>query len=143
MIPNNTVQAAIISYLKSKPTIVALLVDNTGVAHSDEIREVEWQGDTFSYPNIRVDLGTQEDAIAENNCDISNITFSILVFSEMYSSKEANSMLGVIAGLMNKKSITSGGVHFVRVICTLVPAIRKDERTWRSELICRSSIHLS
>ena len=141
MIPNNTVQAAIISYLKSKPTIVALLVDNAGVAHPDEIREVEWQGDTFSYPNIRVDLGTQEYPITENNCNLTNLTFSIYVFSEMYSSKEANHIAGVIEGIINKKSITSGGVQFVRVICTLVPAIRRDERTWRSEIICRSSIH--
>jgi hypothetical protein len=143
VIPNNTVQAAIISFLKSKVAITSLLVDNAGVAHPDEIREVEWQGDTFAYPNIRVDLGTQTDAIEETNCDISNITFSILIFSELYSSKEANSIAGVIANIMHKKSMTSGGVQFVRVICTLVPAIRKDERTWRSELICRSSIHLA
>jgi hypothetical protein len=143
VIPNNIVQASIIAWLKSKPTILATLVDNAGLAHPEEIREVEWQGDTFAYPNIRVDLGSQKDAIAENNCEIFNIDFSILVFSELYSSKEANSILGVIAGLMNKKSITSGGVHFVRVICTLVPAIRRDERTWRSELISRSSIHLA
>ena len=143
MIPNNTVQAAIISFLKSKVAITSLLVDNAGVAHSDEIRESEWQGDTFSYPNIRVDLGTQEDVLAETNCNISNITFSILVFSEMYSSKEANSMAGVIENIIHKKSITFGGVHFVRVACTLVPAIRRDERTWRSEIICRSSITLA
>jgi hypothetical protein len=143
VIPNNTVQASIISWLKSKIAITSLLVDNAGVAHPEEIREVEWQGDVFAYPNIRVDLGSQVDAIAENNCEIFNIDFSILVFSEMYSSKEANVILGVIANIMNKLSITSGGVHFVRVICTLVPAIRRDERTWRSELICRSSIHLA
>jgi hypothetical protein len=141
VIPNNTVQAAIISFLKSKVAITSLLVDNAGVAHPDEIREVEWQGDTFAYPNIRVDLGTQTDAIEETNCDISNITFSILIFSELYSSKEANSMAGVIANIIHKKSMTSGGVQFVRIICTLVPAIRKDERTWRSEIICQSSIH--
>lgn len=141
MIPNNTVQAAIILFLKSKVAITSLLVDNAGVAHPDEIREVEWQGDTFAYPNIRVDLGTQTDAIEETNCDISNITFSILIFSELYSSKEANSMAGVIANIIHKKSMTSGGVQFVRIICTLVPAIRKDERTWRSEIICQSSIH--
>jgi hypothetical protein len=141
VIPNNTVQAAIISFLKSKVTITSLLVDNAGVAHPEEIREAEWQGDTFSYPNIRVDLGTQTDAIEETNCNISNITFSILVFSELYSSKEANSIAGVIANIIHKKSMTSGGVQFVRVICTLVPAIRRDERTWRSEIICQSSIH--
>jgi hypothetical protein len=50
-------------------------------------------------------------------------------------------MAGVIANIIHKKSMTSGGVQFVRVICTLVPAIRRDERTWRSEIICRSSIH--
>jgi hypothetical protein len=143
VISNNIVQAAIITFLKSKVAITSLLVDNAGVAHPEEIREVEWQGDTFAYPNIRVDLGTQTDVIMENNCNIWNINFSILVFSEMYSSKEANVILGVIANIMNKFSITSGGVHFVRVICTLVPAIRRDERTWRSELICRSSIHLA
>ena len=143
MISNNIVQAAIITFLKSKVAITSLLVDNAGVPHPEEIREVEWQGDTFAYPNIRVDLGTQTDVIMENNCNIWNINFSILVFSEMYSSKEANVILGVIANIMNKFSITSGGVHFVRVICTLVPAIRRDERTWRSELICRSSIHLA
>lgn len=41
MIPNNTVQAAIILFLKSKLAITSLLVDNAGVAHPEEIREVE------------------------------------------------------------------------------------------------------
>ncbi len=146
MIANHLVQTALISLLKSKATILATLVDSAGVAHPGEIREDEWQGDDFDYPNIRVDLGTQEDAYKDGDCTVSNITFSILVFSESSSSKEADTIAGIIKDNLHKKSISSGTapnrVKFVRIGCTLVPAIRRDERTWRSEVICRTSIHL-
>ena len=48
MITNNTIQAALISKLLANITITAELDD------AEEIRENEWQGTAFSYPNIRV-----------------------------------------------------------------------------------------
>jgi hypothetical protein len=45
---NDQIQEAWVLYLKANTNILAELNDN------DEIREDNWQGDEFSYPNIRV-----------------------------------------------------------------------------------------
>ena len=46
---NNEVQAAIIARLKAQTTVTAEVL-------ATEIREDQWQGTEFSYPNIRVKM---------------------------------------------------------------------------------------
>lgn len=139
MIANNLVQAAIVAYLKSKTSITVKLVDVDGAAHPEEIREDNWQGDTFTYPNIRVDLGNQTNALGPR-CSVYNQDFSILVFSEYPTSKECDDIAGAVAAELDGKGFTKNSIRFTGIACTLVPAIRRDERTWRSEVICRATV---
>jgi len=133
MIGDEVIQAAIIAKLKELAPF--------GRVTSEEIREVEWQGASFSYPNIRVDLEENDFSLDEQgNCSaLQYVDFSIYVFSEERSSKECsqikteiqNALIGV--GFSN----TSLGVKFMNIRMVKggnVPAIRQDARTWRSQV---------
>lgn len=124
---NNEIKAGIIAKLKAESTI-------TDVVNSDEIKEYNWQGREFVYPGIRVRVLTNN---ADNsNCLFSNISASILVYSELYSSLEADTIAGIIRTALHGKSFTSSGVAFTGIrVTNLVPAIRQDINTWRSEVL--------
>ncbi len=98
MISSDLIQAAIISKLKDDTTLVDFL---TARASADEIRESQWQGAAFTYPAVRVDLGTQVP-IGDGTCVPfqSEVSFSVLSFSEQDSSQQAD----VLAGLFNSSA---------------------------------------
>lgn len=125
---NDEIQDAIISTLKANATITALLV-----AGSTEIREHQWQGTTFTYPNIRVRMISNVEESA--NCELSTISLSIQVFSEEASSLECNRISGIIRSELHDKSFTQDGVHIYLRSTNLIPAIRSQVRTWRAEVM--------
>lgn len=129
MVRNDEAQAAIIAYLKSKTAITDLLT-----AGATEIREDTWQGDVFTYPNIRVRL---IDNIPQDgrDCNLHRVIFSCMAFSEEYSSLQADQIAGIIVETLHDTSFYSNNFHFSLRGTSLVPAIRSDERTWRSEAI--------
>jgi hypothetical protein len=131
MLDNGDIQAGLVSYLKSKADIVAYLSD------SGEIKEDQWQGTTFDYPAVRVDLGPQ---LPNADCDSSEITFSILCYSEDPSSEPADDLANTVNNQLHKKAFTSNSVRFSIYSLGLIPAIREDERTWRSEATYRATV---
>jgi len=131
MVHNNTVQKALVAYAKSKATILAKLDD------ADEIREDQWQGREFSYPNIRVRITRNEP----NNSCHQDVEFSFQIFSEESSSKQADDICGTINDEFHDKSFSQSGVRFTGVICqNLSPAMRVDQRTWRSEAFFKAIV---
>src|SRR5688572_8868497 len=100
------IQAAFIGYLKSKTIVTSLLASGT----SQEIRESEWQGEDFSYPNIRiaVDMIPQE-------CGPYNADITIDTFSTEKSSKQASHISAILTGLLHKKPFTQSGLRFSTV----------------------------
>lgn len=124
MVSLNDVQAGLVAYLKAQSSLVTLLQS------AADIKEDEWQGTTFKYPAVRIDLGVQ---YPKSGCTMSEITFGVLGFSEKDSSAEANSIASEVTDLLHNKSFTRNGVHFIVFGTGTIPAIRKDERTWRSE----------
>ena len=134
---NDLIQSAIVAYLKSQATVLAELKD------PDEIREDQWQGSTFTYPNIRVRLIS--NIPLENNCDGSTVVMSILAFSEEASSHEADRIAGIIntalCGSEEKgKSFEYQSIRFSTFPNNLIPAIRSDKNTWRSEVLIRATV---
>ena len=123
---NNEVQAAIIAFLKSISSI------STEVNSGLEIREDQWGGLDFTYPNIRVQLERLVPNI--NNCGYDEVMFNILVFSEEPSSLSCDRIAGVVRNQMlssfNKNSIRFFSVHIQEVI----PAFRYSEITWQSQV---------
>lgn len=122
---------AIIEHLKASATVLAELPDD------NEIREEEWQGTGFTYPNVRVhitNLGTYDVACTQSPLDV-----RVQVYSEEPFSSQANRIAGIIKTVLHDKPFTRNGL-LIYLRCTLTPAIRSDDRTWRSEVLIRGIV---
>lgn len=125
MLRNNTIQAALITRAKARTNITDLVT-------ADEIREAQWQGTEFTYPNIRLALGNQIP-LGEAQCNNSLIDFSFTIRSEKDSSQEADNIAGAVSEEFFDKSFTVDNVRFSRIRLTgLASAVREDRRTWRA-----------
>jgi len=131
MISVEDIQAALISKIKANATIMALLSD------SSEVREINWKGQNFTYPNIRVKINS---APFYRAC-YQNLDASIFVFSEQASSTEANDIAGTITNEYHNKSFSQSGVAFSHIIAEVIPAISVTMRSWRSEVQLKSVIY--
>ena len=128
MISNSQIQGAWVSALKANAAITALVP-------AVEIREDNYKGTDFAYPNIRIKLG---DLVPQNrnpNCKIFTSTVSILIFTEQKSSKQADDISGVVCDEFWGKPFTSNGVRFIAInLDSLSPAEvpERDTNSWQS-----------
>ena len=122
MITNNDAQEALVAWLKANTTITAL-DDN----FPTEIREETWQGEKFSYPNIRVMC-----EITAGEC-YENLYSVISCFSEEKSSKEAQNIAGVIAGEMHNKSFVQNSLRFSALTVKTIRAVQ-EEGVWKADV---------
>lgn len=126
MVSNADIQAAWIAKLKANATITALVP-------AIEIREESWKGTDFTYPNIRVKLGLLTPQNKNKNCQVFNSQVSILVFAEEKSSKQADTIAGVIASAFWGETFTSNGVRFAGItLDSIAPAEvpENDVNSW-------------
>lgn len=136
MIRNDQVQAALISRLKANNTITSLIVSGTAqdeTWHTD-IREDQWEGTSFGYPNIRVRL-LPSSPLGDKDCHIIKFSVSFLVFSEEQSSMEADQIAGIITNEFQGKTFLANNIEISLRLASLIPAVRSDTRTWRSEAL--------
>ena len=128
MITNNEIQAALISKLLANTTVTDELDD------AEEIRENEWQGTAFSYPNIRVRM-ISNDPLENTPCTQTKISAGFQVFSEDASSQEADTIAGIIMNALHDKPFSQDGLLIALRMNDLIPAIRSNMRTWKSEVL--------
>ena len=130
------IKGAIVSRLKAQATIVAELDS------SAEIKEAQWQGRDFKYPAIRVSVSPIDPM--QPDCNRWEVPFVIATFSEEASSYQADKISGIIHGVLHGKSFSQSiegqDLRFSLWTNTLVPAIRQDDRTWRSENLMRATV---
>jgi hypothetical protein len=129
MISNADIQASWIAKIKATSTITARVP-------AAEVREDSWKGQTFSYPNIRVKLGSLMPT-TPNNCQIFRSEVSIRVYVEQKSSKTADEIAGIIATAFWGKPFTNGAVKFTAInLTSVMPADvpEWDENSWLSEV---------
>ena len=128
MISINDVKAGLVTKIKSLVSVTDLL------ASVDEVRESQWQGTSFEYPNIRIDLDTLSPiAICNSYTGLAYLQ----VYSEDASSREANAITCELRDELHNKSFVRNSIRFNTIVTGLVPAIRVDERTWRSEVVLK------
>lgn len=134
MLRNDEIQAAIISDLKSRSAISAILEEYE--SSTTEIREDNWKGEQFNYPNIRVRmLPFAPFGDAPATCgDGVNFSASIMVFSESQSSLEADEICGIIADDAHGRSFSELNIQISWRVTIVIPAVA-DKRTWRSECL--------
>lgn len=131
MISDELVQADLIAKLKSISSVVTLLPDGTS-----GIKELQWQGDTFQYPAVRLDLESNEYEFDEQErCNLWRVEFSVYVFSQERSSKQCSTIKGLLENYLTGLGFTGTNAKYSRLrLIDNVPAVREDERTWRSQL---------
>jgi hypothetical protein len=136
---NDEIQSALVAYLKTKTTITNLLITIDIPIGATEIREDQWQGTEFDYPNIRVRMISNYPLRNNYECSESTFTVSIMAFSQDYSSWEADKIAGIISTSLNGKSFTQGSVQFYLRTTNLIPAVRSDMHTWRAECLVQGT----
>lgn len=92
-------QSALIQWMKANAILPPLVPSTFGV----EIRELEWRGDKFKFPNIRVRVSKITPDMS--NCNKGTFESLIVVASEEYSSLECNTIAGKILQEMHGKSM--------------------------------------
>lgn len=136
MISNNDLKAAIVARLKAFAQLIAILPDGL-----EGVREYEWRGTDFQYPNVRVKIDGQVDTSPDSNCSIFSADWSVYIFSEIHSSNQADMIAGMIANYFRGSNFTYNAVKLVRIqIVENIPAVTQDERTWRAQVRCRSIV---
>lgn len=105
------IQAAFISYLKSKPTLTSQF---TGVSGT-EIRENQWQGSDFVYPALRIYV----DVIPSvNGCGPDTAMVCLDAYSEQKSSRQSKLIAQTLVNVLHKKRFKAGGLDFPMVRVT-------------------------
>lgn len=97
-----------------------------------EIREKDWQGEDFSYPNIRVTA-----SVRPGQC-LDDVDVIISYFSQQKSSKEAIVGQGIIAKQYHDKPFTRSNVRFAPLQVVSIPdAVQSDNGVWKADVILR------
>ena len=137
MIADQEIQADIISKLKSIVLVTSLLPEG-----QSGIKELQWQGDEFRYPGVRLDLEDNSYEFDEQErCELQVTEFSVYVFSEEKSSKQCSTVKGLLATALVGLGFTGTYAKYTRLrLVDNIPAIRQDERTWRSQLRFRTFV---
>lgn len=125
MANQETVQEAWIAYLKSKTALVALL-DN-----SLQIKQLQWQGDEFLYPAVRVSVDYMPSV---NGCGPDDVDVFIDVFSEEKSAKEVLHISATLQSILQKKPFTQNGINFPLVWVKKIDKPVRDIYAWKSTL---------
>lgn len=137
MLSDEKIQADIIAKLKTITSVTSLLPEG-----QSGIKELQWQGDEFRYPGVRLDLEDNTYEFDEQErCQLQVTEFSVYIFSEEKSSKQCSTIKGLLATALVGLGFTGTNAKYVRFrLVDNIPAIRQDERTWRSQLRFRSFV---
>lgn len=123
---NDLIQTAIIARLKAESSVTAEVT-------SAEVREDQWQGTEFIYPNVRVRM-INNVPVRGFECNTGNIDMSVLVHTQDDSSRNADRIAGIINTVLHDVQFSSSDLSIHLYTTNLVPAMRSDVRTWRSEV---------
>ena len=125
---NDQIQYAIIDYLKDDATVLAEFDS------SEEIKEDQWQGTTFEYPALRVNLIESKPSNQTQNCSQAAIKLQIEVFTEDDSSRNCDRIAGIICNVLHPQQFTNQSINLALTLENLVPAKRRDEKTWEAQI---------
>lgn len=142
MITNSEFQAALVTRLKDN-TKYGIAAIHALLATSGEIRENQFQGADFAYPALRV-LVSNLNPIAEGPCrdSLFRSFFSIAVFSESTSSKEADDIAGLVAEALDERMLDTITFRTGNIsLWSVNAATRIGPRLWKAEVFFRTSIY--
>lgn len=128
MLDNNDIRSGLIGWLQNNSQIVGVLV--SGSSSAQEIRERNWQGEDYQYPNIRVTCNS-----VPNQCGYSDVNATVSFFSEQKSSKQSLIGQGIVAKQMHQKSVSYGSINFGNMRVTSLPDAVQENGVWKSDVL--------
>ena len=144
MISPDLVQKAIIKMLQADTNLMSALNNDP-----NRIKELEYQGQDFSYPNIRVDIQPQYpigDGV--DRIKLSNIHWTNRIYSEQPSSQEANRILGLVVNAQFNKqwvgtdSNETPNFYLVRIdLANIDNAVRISDKLWVATAVFQSLVN--
>lgn len=145
MVAIDLIQKAIITALKANSALI------TALGSSSQIKEMQYQGTEFSYPAVRVSILPQTPiGNGTDHTKLSNVTWTIRIYSEQKSSQEVSNIQGLVLDALFDTQISgtnAGGVPSFRMIKLDVirtgQATRLTENLWTSELYFESQVSAS
>ena len=120
------IQEALIAKLKANVNISARV--------GTDIREMQYQGDGFVYPNLRVRVDSLQP-LQSYQCSHYRFDCRMQVFSESDNSLESNQIAGIIFKELSNKQFTASNIALSLRLLNLLSAIRVNVRTWRAEIL--------
>lgn len=122
MVGIDVLQAGFLAKLKANAAVLAITTD---------IRELEYQGRDFTYPNLRLRVVTED---LDETCS-SKVQFVVAAFSEKDSSKQCMQLITAAANVFNDHQVKVASLFKTGRIAT--PGVggpyRVDLRVWRSD----------
>lgn len=123
MVAQQHIQAATIRLLKAYAPLVALV--------GDDIREDEWQGTTFTYPNVRVAMGPQ---VPYSEC-FDQQAFYVLCFSEEASSNQCMYIANLVYSALAEINFTDSNFKSMEIEwAQTIPPFHVANGVWRTEV---------
>jgi hypothetical protein len=127
--------SAFIANLKADAALVAAVT-------AAEIRSVRWQGDSFSYPNIRLDDRDMRVMEDNGNCHGQwfNIGVSIYVFTHDSPPLSCNTIMGIIGKRYQNGILDSTELRSQPLDIMYINPVAEEFNTWRGEVIVTGRI---
>jgi hypothetical protein len=142
VISHASFQEQVIDELQGYAALIALVA-------ADEIRELQYQGTEFAYPNVRVDARTQTPE-GTGNCRTKHSieNFAVFAFSENPSSLECEqicfqigeAMFGVQLEDIAPAQGPAWRAETVNLVQYNAPRWSNGEKNWRGEVIFRCRV---
>jgi hypothetical protein len=136
LISSDLIQQEIIDILKADVPLTAV---------TEDIREANYKGRDFIYPNVRVDLGYQNSR-DNGNCEDSHSAINVIVSSnsEKDSSREASQIAGLIKNALAGQRIVGVGWYIATLRCIGMHApVTSEPNLWRGNVYFRGNIYRS
>ena len=114
-----------IAYLKSQTLLVAELDSSL------QIKQLQWQGDEFLYPAVRLSVIHFPSV---NGCGPDDIEIFIEVFSEEKSAKQVMRITSILQLILNKKAFIQNGIKFPMVWVDKINKPTRDIYAWKQEI---------
>jgi hypothetical protein len=124
------VKKGFIDKLKSSVSVTSLL------SNSNEVREAEWQGVKFLYPNVRVFIEQFKRHTQTVPCSLFDVVAHIYVFADEASSLQTDLIAAEVWKLLDATNFVSNSIKFSGISAVHIGALWVDEGgTWRSEVL--------
>ena len=123
MISPDLLQAEIVSILRADATVIAALPE---VANG--VREMQWKGTAFQYPNVRVQRPALQLQPNGGSCEhrIADALVSISVHSKRDSSIIAQQILGFVESALRGRTITTAALRATQLYVVSMTSVTPE-----------------